>query len=225
MTYDPYKPPAIEPGASAASALPFAPGFRPSHAGLVASVLIGAAVAFGVAETVLYFSGMDQDSIDAWNKLAVPLGNIVRFGGAFAFLFWIHRVVSNARGFGGRRMRQTPARAVGFWFIPFVNLVHGYQVVSEVWQASDPEDAAESSSGPRFTGTTAGFVLHWWLAYIASRIAVLATRLSWTPTAYVLSTLFEIVAAALMMLVIRRLDERQEARARAAYRAAIDPGQ
>lgn len=221
MTYDPYKPPAIEAHASHAAT---ATGFRPSIAGLVASVLLGFSVALGVVETILYFSGLDPDVTAGVTKVVSGAGTVARLVGAFAFLFWIHRVVSNAHAFGGGRMRSSPGRAVGYWFIPFINLVHGYQIVSETWQASDPESAAEGS-GALSLHTPAGFILHWWLAYVASRIAVAATRLSWSPAAYILSAAFEVVAVVLMIMVIRRLDERQHACAVTAYRPAVDPAQ
>lgn len=57
---------------------------------------------------------------------------------AVAFLVWLHRVVSNSHGLGERGLRFTPGWAVGWWFIPFANLVRPAQVMSETWRASDP---------------------------------------------------------------------------------------
>jgi hypothetical protein len=219
MTYDPYKPPQLEPAAAYRDAT-MAPGFRPTHTGLIASLFIGGAVAVESAVTVLYLVHLDPDVLESLNSAAQTISGLCRIGGVIAFLMWTHRVVSNARAFGTHLMTTTPGRAVGFWFVPFLNLVHGYRVVSETWQASDPESVREDGASLG-SSTTPGIVLHWWLAYLASRIAVTACRLSWSTTAYVLASVFEIAAVLLMAIVIRRVDERQHARARAHQRPAF----
>jgi hypothetical protein len=220
MTYDPYKPPQREPSAAYLRDAPVAPGFRPTPTGLIASIFIGGAVAVEAAVTVLYFMQIDPELLGSLDSAVQTISGLCRFGGVIAFLMWTHRVVSNARAFATHLMTNTPGRAVGFWFVPFLNLVHGYRVVSETWQASDPESVRDDGASLG-SSTTPGIVLHWWLAYLASRVAVTACRLSWSTTAYVLASVFEIAAVVLMALVIRRLDERQHARARAVQRPAF----
>ncbi len=56
-----------------------------------------------------------------------------------AFLKWIYRANLNCRGFGAQDMRFTPGWSVGYYFIPFLNLVRPYQSMKEIWQVShDP---------------------------------------------------------------------------------------
>jgi len=38
---------------------------------------------------------------------------------------------------GTRESRFTPGWAVGYWFVPFVNLVRPYQIVADLWLRSD----------------------------------------------------------------------------------------
>ncbi|MDB4935393.1 MAG: hypothetical protein JWP87_2365 [Labilithrix sp.] len=215
--YDPYKPPQIEPAEYDRHAA-LAPGFRPTPAGLVASLFIGGAVTVEAIVALLYFANIDPETIEALNSAAQTISGVCRLVGCVAFLMWTHRTVANARAFGTHLMRNTPGRAVGFWFVPFMNLVHGYQVVSETWQASDP-DSVRADGASLGSSTTPAFVLHWWLAYLASRVAITACRISWSVPAYIAATFFELAAVALMALVIRRLDRRQHARARAAVPA------
>jgi hypothetical protein len=215
MTYDPYKPPQVEPAAAYLPDAPVAPGFRPTPAGLIASLFIGAAVALEAVVAVLYFVELDPELIDGLNSAVQTISAVCRLAGGIAFLVWTHRTVSNARAFATHPMRNTPGRAVGFWFVPFFNLVHGYQVVSETWQASDP-DAVREDGASLGSSTTPAFILHWWLAYLASRVAITACRISWSTPAYIAATIFELAAVGLMALVIRRLDRRQHERAHVA---------
>jgi hypothetical protein len=57
---------------------------------------------------------------------------------AVAFIAWIHRCRINVRAFGSRRLRYPRIWAIIGFIIPIVNLFRPYQVVSEVWRASDP---------------------------------------------------------------------------------------
>ena len=80
-----------------------------------------------------------------------------------AFLMWIYRANLNSRGFGVENMRFTPGWAVGYYFIPFVNLVFPYQAMKEIWQASlDPSNwQDQKDTSP---------VGLWWTFWIISNI-------------------------------------------------------
>src|SRR5688572_12247181 len=64
---------------------------------------------------------------------------------AIAFLSWLHRANRTARSFGTAYMEFTPAWAVGWWFVPFANLVRPFQAVNEVWKASSPHSTDATS--------------------------------------------------------------------------------
>lgn len=55
------------------------------------------------------------------------------------FSAWVYRVNSNARALGAQGMRFSPRWAVGWFFVPIMNLFRPYQVVREAWKASDPK--------------------------------------------------------------------------------------
>ena len=57
---------------------------------------------------------------------------------AVAFTTWLYRSRANLRAFGARELRFSRNWTVFAFLIPGLNLVRPYQVVREVWQASDP---------------------------------------------------------------------------------------
>ena len=70
------------------------------------------------------------------------------------FLKWIYRANANSGGFGAQNMQFTPGWSVGYYFIPFINLVRPYQAMKEILQISyNPEDWTYKSVTP---------LLGWW---------------------------------------------------------------
>ena len=82
------------------------------------------------------------------------------------FCMWIHRSNANARALGAEGMYFTPGWCVGWFFIPFMNLIRPFQAVREIYRASDPE------CGPRdWKQSRATVVLHvWWNLWIVTNI-------------------------------------------------------
>ena len=65
-------------------------------------------------------------------SLLASTGFLVWLGTATAVLMWVHRAYRNLPALGARDMAYSPGWAVGWWFIPFLNLVRPYQVVREI---------------------------------------------------------------------------------------------
>jgi Domain of unknown function (DUF4328)/Septum formation len=55
------------------------------------------------------------------------------------FLVWFYRARKNADG-RGQLQRHSPGWAIGAWFVPFVNLVFPFQIMTGIWRANEPED-------------------------------------------------------------------------------------
>lgn len=52
---------------------------------------------------------------------------------------WIYRAGSNVRHLGAKRLTISPGMAVGWYFVPFANLVMPFRAMREIWLAShDP---------------------------------------------------------------------------------------
>ncbi len=83
---------------------------------------------------------------------------------AVAFLAWLHRVRVNLRALGMRRMRYGRQWTLLGFVVPFLNLLRPYQVVREIWKASD--STARDPVGwqavrvPRILAA-------WWIAFVA----------------------------------------------------------
>ena len=81
-----------------------------------------------------------------------------------AFLIWLHRVRVNVRALGVRRLKYGREWTVLGFLIPVLNALRPYQVVSEIWKASDPRTgdpmAWKSLRTPRL-------VWLWWMTFLA----------------------------------------------------------
>jgi hypothetical protein len=73
------------------------------------------------------------------------------------FLLWIYRVNKNLRALSGEEMRFSPGWSVGWYFIPFANIVMPYKVMKEIWQVSHRNRAATSPILPI-----------WWILWLLS---------------------------------------------------------
>jgi len=92
------------------------------------------------------------------------------------FLVWIHRVSTNLQALSGEKLEFTPGWAVGWFFVPFANLVQPYRVLRDLWRVSH-----------RGKHDPAVVVVGWWwglwlLGYVLSISAVLAAPRIASPT-------------------------------------------
>jgi hypothetical protein len=79
------------------------------------------------------------------------------------WLVWQHRGQANlvaARVIG---LRFTPGWAVGWWFVPFANLVKPFQAMRELWKAS----GGEENWGHARTWSLIGW---WWAAWLTAGV-------------------------------------------------------
>ncbi|MEM7410359.1 MAG: DUF4328 domain-containing protein [Myxococcota bacterium] len=83
---------------------------------------------------------------------------------AAAFLPWLYRMRANVRSLGAAGMRFRRGWTVLAFLIPGLNCWRPYQVVNEIWRASDPDARAplDWQSVPSFR-----LVLAWWCALLA----------------------------------------------------------
>ena len=140
--------------------------------------------------------------------------------GMIAFLVWIHRVRANLPALGIADARWGPGWAIGWWFIPIMNLFRLFQMVKEIWQASGPEaqlDAWRDTAAPALLGW-------WWAAWlIASAAGNVAFRVETISPetidglirgsmAYIASEALWAIASIPAIMVVRRIDRRQAGR-------------
>lgn len=121
-------------------------------------------------------TGMEQERVDQHAAVQTPL-EIAQFSlqlaEAVLFFVWLYRVQSNLMSLDNEQLEFTPGWAVGWFFIPFANLVKPYQVVREVWRASDPRTLGYEPAG--WATVSSAVLVGWWWAFhlilaFASRI-------------------------------------------------------
>ena len=75
---------------------------------------------------------------------------------------WIFRAAWNVRHLGAKRLDISPGMAVGWYFVPFANLVFPFRAMREIWLAShDPMGWRE---------TSVSLISGWWGLWLVSGI-------------------------------------------------------
>jgi Domain of unknown function (DUF4328) len=145
----------------------------------------------------------------------LTLGALV--GTAVAWLAWLHRAYGNLTLVGSKRSRFGRSRAVGYWFIPFLNLVRPFQVMKDLWLRSESmndRDGYDDLPAP-------GFLSAWWGVFLTKGAATVAVASlgphGRTPGDLIdvgdlqlLVSIAGVVAAALAIAVVRGIDRRQQ---------------
>jgi hypothetical protein len=145
---------------------------------------------------------------------------------AVVFLMWLHRAYRNLPALGAAGLDTTPGWAVGYFFIPFVNLFKPFQVTSEIWRESMPtpetHDGFGNGSARSYTPALVGW---WWVFWIIACISMLAGERALDKSVTIEGMLLAsrliiashalfVVAGVLAILVVKRIDEMQETKFR-----------
>jgi hypothetical protein len=152
-------------------------------------ILLGAAITVSAVELILrifeykmlgdmaagvFASVEEQMQAATASDQRVNLASYSRVALFFAmlllFMFWVYRANRNARALGARDMRYTPGWSVGWFFVPFANLVMPFKVMREIWQAS-------SGPGNPDARPSAAIVGWWWFFWLANTAIAYAVGL------------------------------------------------
>jgi hypothetical protein len=137
------------------------------------------------------------------------------------WLVWQHRAHANLRALGAANPAYSPGWAVGWWFVPFANVVMPYLTVRELWKASNPDASAIGWKAPG----GAVIVGLWWAGALLTQV-LLQTAPAFAPDEIQVSTnaasaaltvagdLVLAIWAVVAVLLVRGVDVRQEAKYR-----------
>jgi Domain of unknown function (DUF4328) len=135
---------------------------------------------------------------------------------AVAFCMWFYRAYKNLKVWRIPGLKYSPGWAVGYFFIPILNLFRPYQIAQEIWKASDPRVPIE---GPQWRDNSGSSVVGAWWAFwlIANFVGQIDFRLRMSNIADqkgfalvgILSDLLSITAAAFALLMIFKIQARQ----------------
>ncbi len=190
--------------------------------GLVAWVAVG----FDIADIRLLGRQAAGEAIESLDKRAHGLTGVILFtaqtvllaGTVFFFMLWTYAARGNLRALGVRRLDYTTAWSVTGWWIPGLNFVRPYQVLREIWKASDPatSDRFEWKRAP-----TPPILVFWWIAFVAFlsfELAALAMNVSASGalvkyqlarSASMLADVCEAISASLAWFVVTKITESQ----------------
>lgn len=90
------------------------------------------------------------------------VGFLLTIGTVVAWLMWQHRAQRNLHEAGLQNLRFTPGWAVGWWLIPFVNLVMPFRTTSELVLRSAPSTDAPAE--------VPAWLAAWWGSWVGSSV-------------------------------------------------------
>lgn len=123
---------------------------------------------------------------------------------------WIYRVDANAHAIG-REMSITPGWAVGWYFVPFANLVMPYQAMREAWDSSHEAAGLEEERDTLLLPSWWGL---WLVTNIVSNISAWGRGLDEVPgslalTANLAAALLNVPLCLVLIRMARRLQQVQ----------------
>ena len=211
---NPYRPTGAPPVAAAYESA----GFRSRVTVILLGVnILGLVLLIGFdAVDALFGQGNPRDTVTILIGLDALIAAVTFYGSLIAaitfFSMWLHRTVRNMPALGSPDPRLSPGRAVGFCFIPILNLFNPFYSVLDAWRGSDSSRRwLDIAARKQVRGS---FLLSaWWIAWLVggvlSRVAFGMSGASGDEVD-VVANVVVIAAALLAILVVRDVTARQE---------------
>lgn len=181
-------------------------------------------VIHGYADPASDVTEADLASVDGLTRLSGWLYLGLILGAGIVFITWLWRARLNSEELSYGQHYRARGWVVGSWFCPIVNLWFPYQVVRDVWRASDP--ATRGTDGELSRASSGPLVIVWWLTWTVSSLAAyysfkvyreepataedVLSIFDRIAVADTVSAVFEIAAAVLAVMIIRRITAWQE---------------
>lgn len=213
-----------------------APGFEsPRSRGRWVLVLLGLTIALDLASLIvlgaqrlLLDRGVGGISLAEWhtsvsrvNRLAI-IEQLLYLATTVAFLMWVHRAYLNLARAGAPGLRFTPGWAVGYWFVPVLNIVRSKQILDDLWRATTPrEDADSKDKGPLTIFWLCALVVAGLARIIARRHGATIDGLKQMNGLLMVSHLAYIAAAAILYRLVNSVTARLERRSEAGPIGAV----
>jgi hypothetical protein len=130
---------------------------------LVAVILITAGAAVVALRLIPYFNGfsggyLPEDAANLADLLALvgALQEIAMIVTGLAFVAWLSRAVEATPALGLGTPSRSPREAIGWWFVPIVNLVIPFQIVRDLHRR-----VSLGAGG-------AGLIVAWWVLFMVT---------------------------------------------------------
>ncbi len=141
------------------------------------------------------------------------------------FLFWENRAFKNLSPLGSIGLNYSSGWAVGAYFVPILGLFRPFQIMREIWKASDPDFISDGNNGDvSWKDSPSHFLLPlWWTLFLTeSFFGQLSIRMSRDLNSLsqifnysfilVISDFIEIPSAIILILLVKNISKRQEAK-------------
>jgi Domain of unknown function (DUF4328) len=124
------------------------------------------------------------------------------------FLKWIYRAYKNIQGFGAEGLRFSPGWAVGYYFIPILCLIRPFQVMGEIWRASDdPRNWSQRPGSWVISSWWTLFLLYYAVTQVSLGIAIQASTTDQWTLAAVLAIAGDLFSIPLSITALRLVTE------------------
>jgi hypothetical protein len=135
-----------------------------------------------------------------------------------AFIRWFHAAYRNVTLLAPVEVTYKPGWAIGAWFVPILGLWRPKQIADEIWHASELQPQPAQPPANRLGKTTTVLTLWWAFWIISSLVGNVSTRFFFgsdtlghireTDKLHIVALLLDIVAAALAVVVVKRITSR-----------------
>ncbi len=205
-------PPPPTGGAADYAPLPLAFRFLPLR-GLATAITIQLALYAAVCLVVIGNS-LSPSASHLLGEAMSGLRALLLLTTGICFLVWTYRLHQNLRAFGVSRLSVTAGWAVGYFFVPIINLYRPYQIFCEIWKASDPGPAPRED-GAWQTLRVPALVGFWWAFWLGSGVVdQLSATTPHETSGVALGAALRLIAAGFALLIVRGFTAREEQTAR-----------
>ena len=177
---------------------------------IVESVTLAALPLFDFEEG----AGAPEPSMaEAFALMGLGLGLLFSvFLAAGFFLRWFYVSHKNLSALGIKGLSQTSGWAVGYFFVPFANLIRPFEAAKEMWQGSDVA-IPKSEYGYEWRSVPVSKIVGaWWITWMIASVAGNMTTFSSLPGADAFFSLLNFAAAVLCVVFMKGVSDRQEVR-------------
>ncbi|MBS1560962.1 MAG: DUF4328 domain-containing protein [Bacteroidetes bacterium] len=168
---------------------------------------------------------LDRDEIELVDRRQLILATTQIFlwiGWVIAYLRWNWRAYHNLASFNVVALQHSARWAAASYFVPILSYFRPYQIMREMWMASDPVhvETEETAGLAWMRSSTTMLIVWWWSAFVLAQLAAAAMfragRIVETAEGYLglswgmlISDIFELLAVALSVLIVRAITSMQ----------------
>lgn len=162
----------------------------------------------------------DPSSLEQLYLVALLVSSLLAIITVIIFAMWIYRAAANVIAANITGFDFTPGWAVGWYFVPFANLVQPFLAMRQIWNASHFGGSDLDRGDPILT--------LWWTAWLTSNItANISMQLAWRSTSAemyevslylgIASSILNLVLFVVGMRLVERITEAQRDRLSSAH--------